>query len=152
MGNSNSTRIQRRVRILVILIAVLATFHIVLILVQSARPDYYYEYTGVRALVHELAYPYFEVTVSIGILLWEAMFLTFVLTRHFGRLWLRGIFCLAVLMPLTFFGILGAMHSPPYYLAHVRWLFSVTLLLLLAVFASACANFYHRFRGKIIHA
>lgn len=83
-------------------------------LFESTQPGYYYEYSGSRSLMHEFTFPYVGVTVSIGLLVLEAGLILFVLTRQFGWLWSRAMCCLCVLLPAAWFGILSAMHSPPY--------------------------------------
>src|SRR5258708_7382154 len=94
---------------LVILITVLAMYHIAVMLFESARPEYYYEYTGVRSLMHAFTFPYLAVSLSIGLLVTEAIWLVFVLTRQFGSLWLRGLRWLIVFLPFLLVWILVAM-------------------------------------------
>ncbi len=148
MSANPSSQNRGRVAVLFAPITVLAVYFIVRLVFDSARPEYYYEYRGVRW--DQFTYPYFGVAFSIGLLVVEAILLAFVLTRRFrfGWLWLRGTLCLGVLLPFAFIGILGAMHAPPYYALHVSWMLAVAVCILLLVLASADSSLYHKFRGR----
>jgi hypothetical protein len=145
MRTSTPKRRQRHLTIILVLVAAIAVYHTVLMLVQSVKPGYYYESS---VLHREFSFPYLAVCVSIALLLGEAMLLTFVLTRPITWLWLRGLFCLVVLLPCVCFGILSAMHMPPYYSVHVLGLFRAALFVLIVVIASAAVSLYRRCRGR----
>ncbi len=85
--------------------------------------------------------------MSIALLVVEAVGLTFVLTRRFGWLWLRGLLCLAVLAPIAFVGVAGVIHAPPYFVLHVRWLVLSALLIVILVLASVSSSLYQRFHA-----
>ena len=115
---------------------------------ESSQPGYYYEYSVLAPLMHNFTFPYVAVSISVGLLVAEAVLLVYALARKAGRLWMRAIWCLAVLLPTAWFGIMSAMHSPPYYAAHVLWLVHAALLVLLVVLASALTGFYRRLRSR----
>src|SRR5262245_38329378 len=98
-----STPIQSKplVTILVLLIGILAACHITLLLFESTNPGDYHEFRR-----NKFSFPYLAVCVSIGLMVIEATLLAFVLTRRFACLWLRGLSCLAVLLPCAGYGIM----------------------------------------------
>ena len=148
MRTSRPNRTPLHLRILAGLIAVLAAYDIWRMLHESSQPGYYYEYSVLAPLMHEFKFPYLADSISVGLLAAEAVLLVYTLARQAGPLWMRGICCLAVLLPTAWFGIMSAMHSPPYYAAHVLWLVHAALLVLLVVLASALTGYYRRLRSR----
>src|SRR5262245_48015759 len=128
MLTSSQNRSRRRAMILVVLITILAAYHIAVLVSQSNKPGYYYEYSVLR---NEFSFPYLAVCVSIGFLLVEAALLALALARAPGPLWSRGLLCLLVLLPCAGVGLPTAMHMPPYYGAHVLWVLSATFFVLI---------------------
>jgi hypothetical protein len=131
--------------VLITALLLLAAREVSELLFESARPGFYYQYHA-GPLGHNFSFPYVGVSVSIGLLVTEAGLIAFVLTREFGPLWLRGMCCLGALVPLALFGLVTAMHSPPYYGVHVEWLIFSAIFVMITVLASGAARLYRRFR------
>src|SRR3954470_10845174 len=99
MCTNPSDRTSLHLRILLGFVAALAAYHIGRLLVESSQSSYYYEYTVLAPLKHKFTFPYLAVCVSVGLLITEAVLLMYALARKAGRLWMRAVSCLLVLLP-----------------------------------------------------
>jgi hypothetical protein len=109
------------------------------VVTASLDPSNYFYYWPSQ--MAEWKYPIRGVVVTVGLVIVETLVAFAVLAKYRrGRIWMRGLVALCLLVPLALYAIMFIVHSPIYHIIHVVYAWALVLLVSVAILCSGVVH------------